>query len=60
MARRDMTDPTTCTCGAHEELTRLRDELTKAKARAEMLFRQVRDEERENEALRRRLRVGGR
>lgn len=55
-----MTDRTTCTCGAHEELVRVREELAQAKARAEMLFRQVRDEERENEALRRRLRVGGR
>ena len=55
-----MTTTTTCTCGAHEELTRLREELKKANAKAEMLFRQVRDEERENDALRRRLRVGGR
>jgi hypothetical protein len=55
-----MTDPTTCTCGAHEELARVREQLAQANAKAERLFRQVRDEERENDALRRRLRVGGR
>ncbi len=43
-----------------QEVTRLREELARTKANLDRALRDVRDGERENEALRRRLRVGGR
>jgi len=48
-----------CSSGS-EEVARLREELRIAKANLERALRDVRDAERENAALRRRLAVGGR
>lgn len=48
-----------CSCGS-EEVARLRDELRATKANLDRALRDVRDAERENAALRRRLAMGGR
>jgi len=48
-----------CSCGS-EEVARLREELSRMKMNLDRALRDVRDAERENEAIRRRLRVGGR
>lgn len=48
-----------CSCGS-EEVARLREELARMKMNLDRALRDVRDVERENEAIRRRLRVGGR
>jgi hypothetical protein len=50
----------TCACGASAELARLREELRITKANLVFALRDARDGERENVALRRRLREGGR
>jgi hypothetical protein len=50
----------TCACGASAELARLREELRITKANLDRALREVRDQEREHAALRRRLREGGR
>jgi hypothetical protein len=48
-----------CSCGS-EEVARLREELRITKANLDRALREVRDQERENAALRRRLKEGGR
>jgi len=52
-------DGKTCSCGS-EEVARLREELRITKANLDRALREVRDQERENAALRRRLKEGGR
>ena len=49
----------TCSCGS-EEVARLREELRITKANLDRALREVRDQEREHAALRRRLKDGGR
>lgn len=55
-----MSGSETCACGASCELARVREELARTKASLDRALREVRDGERENAALRRRLREGGR
>lgn len=52
------TNETCANCA--QEIARLRDELARTKTNLDRALRDARDGERENEALRRRLRVGGR
>lgn len=48
-----------CSCGS-EEVVRLYGEVARLKANLDRALREVRDQERENAALRRRLKEGGR